>query len=113
MPAALPHYDYIIVGAGSAGCVLANRLTEDGRNSVLLPEFAGSDRSLFIQMPAALAYPINTKRWNWRYESEPEPHLNNRRLHCPRGEDLCSALSTWPSWAQAPTSGTRAPCATG
>ncbi len=84
----MPHidqFDFIIVGAGSAGCVLADRLSADGRNKVLLLEAGGSDRSIFIQMPAALAYPMNTRRWNWGYHSEPEPHLNNRRLHCPRG----------------------------
>ncbi|KPF52185.1 choline dehydrogenase [Novosphingobium sp. AAP1] len=86
-------FDYVIVGAGSAGCVLANRLTADGRHRVLLLEFGGSDRSIFIQMPAALAYPMNTTRWNWRYESEPEPHLNNRRLHCPRGKGLGGSSS--------------------
>jgi choline dehydrogenase len=88
-----PEYDYIIVGAGSAGCVLANRLTADGKNRVLLLEFGGSDRSLYIQMPAALAIPMNTKRWNWGYESEPEPHLNNRRLNCPRGKGLGGSSS--------------------
>ena len=77
-------YDYIIVGAGSAGCVLADRLSADGQNRVLLLEFGGSDRSIFIQMPAALAYPMHSKRWNWGYESEPEPHLGGRRLHCAR-----------------------------
>ncbi|WP_420382284.1 choline dehydrogenase [Novosphingobium sp.] len=88
-----PAYDYIIVGAGSAGCVLASRLTEDGHNRVLLLESGGSDRSLYIQMPAALAIPMNTKRWNWGYESEPEPHLNNRRLNCPRGKGLGGSSS--------------------
>ena len=88
-----PPYDFIIVGAGSAGCVLANRLTEDGRYRVLLLESGGSDRSILIQMPAALAYPMNTKRWNWQYESEPEPHLDNRRLHCPRGKGLGGSSS--------------------
>ena len=86
-------YDYVIVGAGSAGCVLADRLTADGTNRVLLLEFGGSDRSIFIQMPAALAYPMNTRRWNWGYESEPEPHLNNRRLNCPRGKGLGGSSS--------------------
>ena len=66
--------DYIIVGAGSAGCVLADRLSADGTHQVVLLEYGGSDRSIFIQMPAALAYPMNTKRGNWGYESEPEPH---------------------------------------
>jgi len=85
--------DYIIVGAGSAGCVLADRLSADGKHKVMLLEFGGSDRSIFIQMPAALAYPMNTKRWNWGYESEPEPHLNGRRLNCPRGKGLGGSSS--------------------
>lgn len=86
-------YDFVIVGAGSAGCVLADRLSADGANRVLLLEFGGSDRSILIQMPAALAYPMNTRRWNWGYESEPEPHLNNRRLNCPRGKGLGGSSS--------------------
>ena len=86
-------FDYIIVGAGSAGCVLADRLSADGRHRVLLLEYGGSDRSILIQMPAALAFPMNTKRWNWGYESEPETHLNNRRLHCPRGKGLGGSSS--------------------
>ncbi len=86
-------YDYVIVGAGSAGCVLADRLSADGTNRVLLLEFGGSDRSIFIQMPAALAYPMNTRRWNWGYESEPEPNLNGRRLNCPRGKGLGGSSS--------------------
>ena len=86
-------YDYVIVGAGSAGCVLADRLSADGSNRVLLLEFGGSDRSIFIQMPAALAYPMNTRRWNWGYESEPEPHLGGRRLNCPRGKGLGGSSS--------------------
>ncbi len=86
-------YDYVIVGAGSAGCVLANRLTEDGRSSVLVLEFGGSDRSIFIQMPAALSIPMNMKRYNWGYESEPEPHLDGRSLHCPRGKVLGGSSS--------------------
>jgi choline dehydrogenase len=84
---------YIIVGAGSAGCVLADRLSADGKHKVVLLEFGGSDRSIFIQMPAALAYPMNTKRWNWGYESEPEPHLNGRRVNCPRGKGLGGSSS--------------------
>jgi choline dehydrogenase len=86
-------FDFIIVGAGSAGCVLADRLSADGQNRVLLLEYGGSDRSILIQMPAALAYPMNTRRWNWGYYSEPEPHLNNRRLHCPRGKGLGGSSS--------------------
>jgi choline dehydrogenase len=86
-------FDYIIVGAGSAGCVLADRLTEDGRSSVLLLEYGGSDRSIFIQMPAALSIPMNSKTYNWGYESEPEPHLGGRRIACPRGKVLGGSSS--------------------
>src|SRR5437762_238561 len=81
-------YDYVIVGAGSAGCVLADRLTEDGRHSVAVLEYGGSDRSILIQMPAALAIPMNSKTYNWGYRTEPEPHLGGRRLICPRGKVL-------------------------
>jgi choline dehydrogenase len=86
-------FDYIIVGAGSAGCVLADRLSEDGRSRVLVLEYGGSDRSLFIQMPGALSIPMNTRKYNWRYESEPEPHLNHRRFHTPRGKVLGGSSS--------------------
>jgi choline dehydrogenase len=86
-------FDYVIVGAGSAGCVLANRLTESGRDSVLLLEYGGSDRSLWIQMPTALNIPMNMERYDWRYYTEPEPHLNNRRLHTPRGKVLGGSSS--------------------
>jgi choline dehydrogenase len=86
-------FDYIIVGAGSAGCVLADRLTEDGRSSVLVVEYGGSDRSVFIQMPAALSIPMNSKTYNWGYWSEPEPHLGGRRIACPRGKVLGGSSS--------------------
>ena len=86
-------FDYVIVGAGSAGCVLADRLTEDGRNSVLVLEYGGSDRSPVIQMPAALSIPMNSKTYDWGYRTEPEPHLNGRRLHCPRGKVLGGSSS--------------------
>ncbi len=88
-----PAFDYVIVGAGSAGCVLADRLTEDGRSTVLVLEYGGSDRSPFIQMPAALAIPMNSKTYNWGYRSEPEPHLNGRRMQCPRGKVLGGSSS--------------------
>ena len=86
-------FDYVIVGAGSAGCVLADRLSADGTNNVLVLEFGGSDRSVFIQMPSALAIPMNTRKYNWQYESEPEPHLGGRRLHTPRGKGLGGSSS--------------------
>jgi choline dehydrogenase len=86
-------FDYIIVGAGSAGCVLADRLSADGRYKILVLEFGGSDRSVFIQMPSALSIPMNTRKYNWGYESEPEPHLGGRRLHAPRGKGLGGSSS--------------------
>ncbi|MGH8140052.1 MAG: choline dehydrogenase [Steroidobacteraceae bacterium] len=86
-------FDYVIVGAGSAGCVLADRLTEDGRNRVLVLETGGSDRSIFIQMPTALSIPMNMSKYNWFYHTEPEPHLGGRRLHTPRGKVLGGSSS--------------------
>ena len=79
-------FDYVIIGAGSAGCVMANRLTEDGKHTVLLLEYGGSDRGPFIQMPSALSYPMNMSLYNWGFETDPEPHLNGRRLATPRGK---------------------------
>ena len=86
-------FDYIVIGAGSAGCVLANRLTEDGRHTVLVVEYGGSDNSLFIRMPSALSIPMNDARYNWFYRTEPEPNLNHRRLHTPRGKVLGGSSS--------------------
>jgi choline dehydrogenase len=86
-------FDYVIVGAGSAGCVLADRLSADGRNSVLVVEFGGSDRSVVIQMPSALSIPMNSKKYDWRFYSEPEAHLGGRRMHTPRGKVLGGSSS--------------------
>jgi choline dehydrogenase len=85
-------FDFIIVGAGSAGCVLADRLSAEG-GKVLVLEFGGSDRSVLIQMPARLSIPMNMPKYNWGYESEPEPHLDGRRLHCPRGKVIGGSSS--------------------
>ena len=86
-------YDFIIVGAGSAGCVLAARLTEDADVRVLLIEAGGSDSSIFIQMPTALSIPMNMTKFNWFFESQPEPGLNNRLMHTPRGKVLGGSSS--------------------
>ncbi len=90
---AVEEFDFVIVGAGSAGCVLAARLSEDGKYTVLVLEDGGSDRSVFIQMPAALSIPMNMARFDWGYHSEPEPQLGGRRMHVPRGRVLGGSSS--------------------
>jgi choline dehydrogenase len=85
-------YDYVIVGAGSAGCVLANRLSEDPSVRVLLLEAGGADRSLKVKIPAAFPQQFHTKL-DWDYETEPEPHVDGRRLYVPRGRMLGGSSS--------------------
>ncbi len=79
-------FDYIVVGAGSAGCVLANRLTDSGKHRVLLLEAGGEDRSPWIHVPLGYAKLFRNPRLNWLYETEPEPELGGRRIGQPRGK---------------------------
>jgi len=83
---AMDGFDYVIIGAGSAGCVLANRLSEDGKHTVLVLEAGGGDNSVFIQMPTALSIPMGMDKYNWGYHTEPEPHMDGRRMDLPRGK---------------------------
>ncbi len=85
--------DFVIIGSGSAGSALAYRLSESGEHSVLVLEFGGTDAGPFIQMPAALSYPMNMPLYDWGYTSEPEPHLGGRQLACPRGKVIGGSSS--------------------
>ncbi len=85
--------DYVIVGAGSAGCVLADRLSADGRHSVIVLERGGTDVGPLIQMPAAFSIPMNMPLYDWGFRTEPEPHLNGRRLAVPRGKVIGGSSS--------------------
>ncbi|MGI9424202.1 MAG: GMC family oxidoreductase, partial [Hyphomicrobiaceae bacterium] len=86
-------YDYIIVGAGSAGCVLAGRLTEDGKSKVLLLEAGGSDNSFWINLPVGFAKLMTNPKFNWLFETEPEDNVNGRRIPIPRGKALGGSSS--------------------
>jgi choline dehydrogenase len=85
--------DFVIVGSGSAGAALAYRLSEDGRNSVIVIEYGGGDFGPFIQMPAALSFPMSMSRYDWGFASEPEPHLGGRSLVTPRGKVIGGSSS--------------------
>ena len=89
----MAHYDYIIVGAGSAGCVLAYRLGEDTRKRVLVVEAGGDDNATIIRMPSALSLPMNTNRFNWGLKTQPEPFLDGRVMNLPRGKGLGGSSS--------------------
>ena len=107
-------FDYVIVGAGSAGSVLANRLTEDAEVRVLVLEAGPPDHSIFIHMPAAFSIPLANDRYNWAYHTEPEAAMNGRRMYCPRGRVLGGSSSIngmvfirghafdYDAWAQRP-----------
>ena len=88
-------YDFVIVGGGSAGCALANRLSADPANQVLVLEAGRTDFpwDVFIHMPAALTFPIGSRFYDWKYESEPEPHMNGRRIYHARGKVLGGSSS--------------------
>ena len=86
-------YDYIVIGSGSAGAIVAARLSEDISVSVLLIEAGGSDKNIFIKMPTALGIPMNTRKFNWGFKSEPERFLNDRVMNCPRGRVLGGSSS--------------------
>ena len=90
-----PSYDFIIVGGGSAGCALANRLSADPANRVLVLEAGRPDYpwDVFIHMPAALTFPIGSRFYDWKYESEPEPYMNGRRIYHARGKVLGGSSS--------------------
>jgi choline dehydrogenase len=81
-------YDYIIVGAGTAGCLLANRLSQDPAVSVLLLEAGPRPRGLWVRMPAGVSKLIFPGPMNWGFSTEPEPHLNGRQIYAPRGRGL-------------------------
>ena len=92
-PDTAPTYDYIVVGAGSAGCVLANRLSADGRHSVLLLEAGPRDNYLWIHLPIGYAKTMFHPVYNWGFSTEPQPTMNNRQVYWPRGRGLGGSSS--------------------
>ena len=86
-------FDYLIIGAGSAGCVLANRLSSDLDSTIAIFESGPKSNTWKVDMPSALLYTMHDPKYNWKYYSEPEPYLNNRKIFCPRGKMIggCSS----------------------
>ena len=89
----MDEFDYIVVGAGSAGCVIANRLSQDSSNKVLLLEAGGSDRRFFIQMPIGYGVTYHQKKVNWMYSTEPSPEADNKPSYWPRGKVMGGSSS--------------------
>lgn len=86
-------FDYVIIGSGSAGSAIAYRLAQAGQARIAVIEFGGSDAGPFIQMPAALSYPMNMSAYDWGFKAEPEDGLNGRSLVCPRGKVIGGSSS--------------------
>ena len=89
----MKQFDFIIIGAGSAGCVLANKLSKSGKHKVLLLEAGPSDNRFWIKVPIGYGKVFYDQRVNWKYTTAPEPHLNNRSIYWPRGKVLGGSSS--------------------
>ena len=86
-------YDYIVVGAGSAGCAMAGRLSEDGQRSVLLLEAGPRDNYLWIHIPIGYGKTMFHPEYNWGFHTDPDPHMNGRKVYWPRGRGLGGSSS--------------------
>ena len=84
----MEEFDYVIVGAGAAGCVLANRLSASGKHSVAILEAGGKDNNIFIKIPAGFNKTVYNPKLNWGYETAPGPYIDNRKIPFPRGKVL-------------------------